>query len=187
MKKIYLIKTATRCRYTSAHIIKQCAWVLAATELEAAAIAFSNSEAHAFNSQSKQIYIFSIECHSQHCRFTFDPARLLQKMFNVWQDLAEEETGHDTEWGYPISIKRIARAFHISPKVLAVLLANLTQPELELCLARTALMFHFPPGEVNQNAFAQKNDVVHFSDLTPSQPFAPSETQLACRTSVALG
>jgi hypothetical protein len=151
MKKIYLIKTATQCQYTSAHMIDRCTCVLAATELEAAVIAFSNSEAHALNSQPGQTYIFSIECQPQICQFTVDPAMLLQGTFNIWQDLAREATGHDTEWGYPISIKSIADAFHISPKVLAVLLANLTQPELELCLTETALTFHYPPGEVNHN------------------------------------
>lgn len=167
MKKIYLIKTATQCCDTSAHIMHQCVWIWATNELEAVAIALNN--------QPEQTYIFRIEvCHPQLCVFSFNQATLIQATFNVWQDLAGEATGHDTEWGYPIATQSIAEAFHIPPNMLMVLLANLKQPELELCLTKTALTFHSPPGEVNQNAIHQQIDVVHFSDLALSQPFVHS-------------
>lgn len=169
MKKIYWIKTATQCEYTSAHFVNQCACVMAASELEAAAIALS--------AQPEQTYIFWIECHPQICLLTLAQAAFIQQTFSVWQDLAADATGHDTEWGYPISIECLAQALHILPEVLTVLLANLTQPELELCLAETALTFHHPPSEVNQKSVCQKFYSVHISDLSLAQPFITDEIQ----------
>lgn len=174
MKKIYLIKTATQCCYTSAHSIHQCVCVLADTELEAVAIAF--------NEQREQTYIFQIECDPQLCLFTVDPAMLIQSTFNVWQDLAAAATGHDTEWGYSISVESVAGALHIFPKLLTVLLANFTQPALELCLNRTALTFHYPPEEINQNVVEPRICSVYLSGRSLSQSLIPDKTQLIYAT-----
>lgn len=163
MNKIYLIVTATQCRYTSAHILNRCTCVAAATELEAATVALTN--------QPEQAYIFWIEvCQPQIHLFTLDKTMFVQQLFNVWQDLAAEATGHDTEWSYPISIDRLAQALHITPRILIVLLANLMQPELEVGLNGT-LTFHQPPIQKGVEVDIHKLDQtqVYKAQLEPSE------------------
>jgi hypothetical protein len=105
----------------------------------------------------------------------------IQQLFNVWQDLAAEATGHDTEWSYAISIDRLAQALHLTPKILVVLLANLAQPELEVGLNGT-LTFHQPPtqSDIGGN---HSGILSHSSLLTRLKP---SENCLSQKRSLTL-
>ncbi|MBD3886803.1 hypothetical protein IFO70_34770 [Phormidium tenue FACHB-886] len=174
MNKIYLIVTATQCRYTSAHILNRCTCVTAATELEAATVALTD--------QPEQTYIFWLEvCQPQIHLFTLDQAMFVQQLFNVWQDLAAEATGRDTEWSYPILVDRLAQALHLTPKILVVLLANLTQPELEVGLNDT-LTFHQPPIQGYTPAVIQEFYRIQVSGLARLKP---SENCLSQKCSLA--
>ncbi|MBD1913204.1 MULTISPECIES: hypothetical protein [unclassified Leptolyngbya] len=98
-------------------------------------------------------------------------------MFDAWQDLAAEATGHDTEWGYPIRIDCLAQVLQIPESTLTILLTKLTQPELEWCSNNTAITFHYPLSKDKQLAH-QESSSVYLSHSTPLDPFEASETQL---------
>jgi hypothetical protein len=115
---------------------------------------------------------------------TINHCACILAMFNAWQDLAAEATGHDTEWGYPIAIDCLAQALHISRETLIVLLVRLTQPELELCSNNTAIAFHYPPDE-DKLFVNQELSSAHLSALILLEPFETSGTQLITATSIA--
>ena len=68
----------------------------------------------------------------------------LQKLFQIWQDLANEVTGHDTEWDYPISLDRIAQESAIPKHRLMQQLIQNSSPALELLPEVNSLTFHYP-------------------------------------------
>lgn len=64
-----------------------------------------------------------------HCGYTsahiITPYDYVLALFNTWQDLAAEATGHDTEWGYPIKVDRLSQVLQIPERTLIALLTNL--------------------------------------------------------------
>jgi hypothetical protein len=108
----------------------------------------------------------------------------LRVLFDAWQDLALEATGHDTEWGYPIAIDRLTQVLQIPEEVLTVLLTKLTQPELELCSDNTAMTFHYPPGE-DEPFDHQELSSIYLFNSSLAEPFRVSKTQLIEANSIA--
>ena len=68
----------------------------------------------------------------------------MQQLFQIWQDLAHEATGHDTEWDYPIALERIAQKLRSTKYHLIQHLTQYHSPALELLSHNTALTFHYP-------------------------------------------
>lgn len=68
----------------------------------------------------------------------------LQQVFHTWQDLANEATGHDTEWGYPIALDRIAQKLNITERRLFQQLIQQSPSCIELLWPHAALTFHYP-------------------------------------------
>lgn len=67
----------------------------------------------------------------------------IQRLFQVWQDLAHEATGHDTEWDYPVPLAQVGQALGIKEDFV-LQLAQQETPELELLPRAAALTFHYP-------------------------------------------
>lgn len=68
----------------------------------------------------------------------------MQRLFQVWQDLACETTGCDTKWGHPIPLNDIVQALGITNHILLQQLAQQEMLELELISGEPALTFHNP-------------------------------------------
>ncbi|HEY9659007.1 MAG TPA: hypothetical protein V6C65_11185 [Allocoleopsis sp.] len=68
----------------------------------------------------------------------------ISKLFQIWQDLANEATGHDTEWDYPIFLDRIAQELKTTKHRLIQQLAQHPIPSLELLAKDNALTFRYP-------------------------------------------
>lgn len=68
----------------------------------------------------------------------------IQRLFEVWQDLAYETTGCNTEWGHPILLDDIVQALGITNHGLLQQLAQQKMLELELISGDSAMTFHNP-------------------------------------------